>query len=174
MTPLPSPGTTPVKPLIYVMGPITRAPDLEMRRGVLIGNLLISMGYVPITPQTSVIANAMLPKQLRSVVATDSPLWNFWMGLDFHLLRHSTMAIRLPGDSPGADQEARWAEEALIPVYTLREFIKSQSHRTLGEMFYENPVFNLEQIRTIMALAETADLEEIERLLTYYERIKDE
>lgn len=45
-----------------------------------------------------------------------------WMRTSKDWLMQAEALIRLPGESKGADQEVRWAEELGIPIHTMESF----------------------------------------------------
>ena len=100
------PTETPRKPLVYVAGPITRAPFGCVRQAVAAYGKLREAGCVPFLPQLSVIHEMV-----------EHVPYGEWLAYDFDMIRHCDALLRLDGESPGADLEVAFARSIGIPVY---------------------------------------------------------
>lgn len=99
-------GRAPMKPLVYVAGPITGDPFGCVRQSMYAWESLRAAGCVPICPQWSVIAEMVEPQDYER-----------WLEYDFDLIRRSDALLRLDGDSPGADREVDFARTIGVPVF---------------------------------------------------------
>lgn len=98
------------RPRVYVAGPITGGRDQksDVRKACVATERLIEAGCAVYTPQLSIFLEFAVGRTLA---------WEDWLEQDKPWVLVSDAVLRLPGDSPGADLEVQWAEEAGIPVY---------------------------------------------------------
>lgn len=105
------------KRLVYVAGPLTTGnQDRNVNRAVKVADNIRAWGGVPIIPHLSTIWAMISDRH-----------WSYedWMEVDFAYIKRCDALYRMPGDSPGADREVRYAESLGIPVFcrgTEREF----------------------------------------------------
>lgn len=93
-------------PLIYVAGPYSEPdPILNTHRIVRIADRLLDAGFVPLVPHLSVAWHLISPKPYQT-----------WLEYDQHILARCDAVLRVPGDSKGAEAEARHAIDLGIPV----------------------------------------------------------
>lgn len=109
---------------VYVAGPLSTGTYYEVtkniRHAIDIGERLLETGYAPYVPHYSHFWNLFHPHT-----------WEAWMKLDYEWLKVCDALLRLPGESKGADQEVKWAQELGIPVcHTLEELDALCEHRT--------------------------------------------
>ena len=98
---------------VYVSGPYTGGDTaINVVNAIDAGFELREMGHVPIVPHLSHFMHMRRKKPYR-----------FWMEFDLDLLARCDAIIRLPGESPGADEEVAAAEAAGKPVYYSLEAI---------------------------------------------------
>lgn len=106
-------------PRIYIIGPVnTVAPGsecdqfLNVRRMVEVATDLVNLGMVPVVPALCSFWHMLAP-QPRS----------FWMAKNDSDIRTCNAALRMPGDSLGADADGRRCEGYSIPVFTHLEHL---------------------------------------------------
>ena len=98
---------------IYVSGPYTVGDTEEnVAKAIDLGVKLRDMGHVPIIPHLSHYVHARNPRNYR-----------YWMDWDLELLSRCDAIYRLPGESPGADEEVAFMVARAKPVYTSLEMI---------------------------------------------------
>lgn len=102
------------KPFVYVAGPFTYPePIANTRTAIMAGNDLMKNGFIPFVPHLSLLWQFLTPLDYRT-----------WLEYDFEIVRRSDAVYRLPGQSPGADEEEQIAKAAKIPIfYELAELI---------------------------------------------------
>lgn len=107
------------RPLLYVAAPYTRPDPVVNTNAVCrVATILYEQtSWVPVVPHLSLLWHAITPKPIE-----------FWYELDVHHMRACTGFLRLPGESTGADDEAKIADrEGLTFVYF--EFIPEDARR---------------------------------------------
>lgn len=104
---------THIKFKVYIAGPITLGDhDFNVRQAIDAADKIALAGHTPFVPHINA---------LWGIVYNHSR--EFWYEWDNEWLKVCDVLIRLPGDSSGADQEVKFAQEHGIPVFTLEEFI---------------------------------------------------
>lgn len=104
------------RPLVYVAAPYTR-PDPVENTHLLIAevNQIAEEGIVtPIAPHLTLLWHLVRPQPLE-----------FWYAYDLAIVARCDAVLRLPGDSTGADEEVRFADERGIPVFFDRSALYS-------------------------------------------------
>lgn len=103
---------------VYIAGPYTFPnPEDNVKKHIEKFNELVDLGYCPIAPVIhSHYANL---KKSRH--------YDKWMELDKELLKLCNVLYRIPGDSPGAEQEISWATSLGIPIVFNNEELKTTS-----------------------------------------------
>lgn len=93
---------------VYVAGPISGSGNQiqNVREALFIGEELMTLGYFPYLPH----------RDHLDQLVTGLTSWDHWMRQDKAWLEVCDIVLRLPGASPGADQEEAWAHELNIPV----------------------------------------------------------
>lgn len=102
---------------VYVEGPYTHPDPVEnTHNAIKAGVLLREAGYCPVIPHLSLLAHIVCPRPPR-----------FWYDWDLDLMGRCDYAIRLPGDSWGADREDEHAKKLGISVHNLtaEEFLRT-------------------------------------------------
>lgn len=98
------------KKLIFISGPYTGNEINNTREMILTFHVLLDMGFVPFCPLFTAFAELIRPRP-----------YDEWMELDKELISVCDAMLKI-GDSPGADEEERYAKELGIPVlYSLKE-----------------------------------------------------
>lgn len=94
---------------VYVAGPMTGSgnPYSNIYDGLNVGIRLLDAGFAPYVPHLTCILEMTQGQRERDV----------WLSLDRAFLLTCEGLLRLPGTSPGADDEVRWAKDAGIPVF---------------------------------------------------------
>jgi hypothetical protein len=95
-----------LRPLIYIAGPYSSDPVGNTRRAIEAGERCWDMGGAPIVPHLSMLWDLLEPSPHST-----------WMERDLQVIARCDAAIRLAGESPGADREVAYARELVIPVY---------------------------------------------------------
>ena len=91
---------------IYVSGPYTQGDvAVNVRNAMLAGLTLMDMGYAVFIPHLTHWLHLIDPHE-----------YEFWLDQDLAWLRKCDAVLRLPGCSPGADDEVAFAEHRDIPV----------------------------------------------------------
>jgi len=93
---------------VYVAGPISGGGDISWNidQAIVAGQRLWEAGFVPFIPHLDARWQYLFPKGRRE-----------WLSYDRHWLALCDVLLRLPGASPGSDQEVAWAEQLSLPVY---------------------------------------------------------
>jgi len=95
------------RPLIYVAGPYTIPdPVINVRRACEIGELIWTMGGVPLVPHLTIAWHLAHPHDIE-----------YWYALDLAQIAHCDALYRFPGESTGADREVEEAERLGLPVF---------------------------------------------------------
>ncbi len=94
---------------VYIAAPLSTGDvGHNVRVATLVGmELRDRAGVVPIIPHTSLLTDLISPHD-----------YEYWMALDFALIRRCDVLCRLPGKSPGAGREEELARRLCIPVIT--------------------------------------------------------
>src|SRR5687767_6211715 len=92
---------------VYIAGPYTRGNvSANVKRALEAATRLIELGFCPFVPHL-----------FHFLHAEHEQPYETWMALDFEWLAQCDVVLRLPGYSPGADQEVQRAGELGIPVF---------------------------------------------------------
>jgi hypothetical protein len=94
---------------IYVAGPITGS-GLQLhniRKALNIGSAIMELGHTPFIPHLYSFWDFINPMP-----------GDYWLELDREWLYTCDACFRIPGVSPGSDQEKIWCGELEIPFYT--------------------------------------------------------
>lgn len=102
---------------VYIAGPYTNGDWGEnIKLAIGAAQDVLESGHCPFLPHTMT--------GLWSIL-----YWNKWIEFDLKWLEVCDALIRLPGDSPGADTEVKFAEQEGIEVYnSVNEFVE-QNYR---------------------------------------------
>lgn len=93
---------------IYVAGPYTHGDvAVNVRKAISMAHELARRGFAPYVPHLSHFWHLVYPRPYRE-----------WMALDRVWLVQCDAVLRLPGLSPGADEEVAVAAQLGMPVYT--------------------------------------------------------
>lgn len=96
-----------IRPLVYVAGPYTEGDRTEnIRRAVMLMESIIEAGGTPFVPQLLQLADLTCPHD-----------YDYWLDYCKSMVLRCDMVARMPGKSPGAEEEAILAQSANIPVY---------------------------------------------------------
>ncbi len=90
----------------YVAGPYSSAPTENTHAAIAAGDQLLRMGYVPFIPHLSHYWDAQHPHDYAD-----------WLDWCLEWVKVCDAVLRLPGDSPGADDECEMAYGLDIPVF---------------------------------------------------------
>lgn len=91
---------------VYVAGPYTKGDvAVNVRTAILVGNDLMSFGYVPFIPHLTHFWHLLYPRQ-----------YEFWLAYDNCWLPFCDFVCRIPGESAGADKEVALAQQLGIVV----------------------------------------------------------
>lgn len=103
----PEPTASPPKPLVYLAAPYTDPdPVANTHHAIRVASRLIDDGRVtPVVPHLTLLWQAVDPRPAE-----------FWYAYDLEVLARCDIVLRLPGPSPGADNEVREAERLGLPV----------------------------------------------------------
>ena len=92
---------------VYVAGPYTHGDvAANVAAALRAADELIEAGFAPFVPHLSHFQHMAHPRPYR-----------VWTALDFAWLAVCAAAVRLPGDSTGADAEVQWCRTHGIPVF---------------------------------------------------------
>lgn len=97
--------------IVYVSGPLESGPysvNENVRRALQAAEWLWADGYLPHVPHLTTTWDAFSPHDRR-----------YWLELDLAWVKVSGAVLRLPGASPGAQEECELAEKLGIPVVEL-------------------------------------------------------
>lgn len=111
-----SPSSFVDRPLVYVAGPYTRPDPVEnTHNAIREANRLQATGQMTcVVPHMSLLWHLILPHEE-----------DYWYDYDLALLARCDALLRLPGESPGSDNEVRFAHDRDIPVFFSREALMS-------------------------------------------------
>jgi len=99
---------------VYVAGPYSADPLVCTLTAIDAGDVLLCLGFTPFVPHLTHYWDARHPHD-----------WDVWMEFCRSWVLACHILLRLPGTSPGADQEVAWATKAGIPVaYSIEEVQK--------------------------------------------------
>lgn len=99
------------KPRVYIAGPFSKGNMLlNIRNAVVFGSDLLAAGIVPLIPHLTGLWEIVSPLTYRE-----------WLEYDKEWLLLCDAVFRLPGESPGADEEVSLAEYAGLPVFYTKE-----------------------------------------------------
>ncbi len=106
---------------VYIAGPLTRGDQgANAHRAMEVWDLLWRMGFAPYCPHWSLLQNLLAPRPYAE-----------WMEHCLVWVGHCQALLRLPGESPGADDEVSEAERLNIPVfYELEDLITWRAKTT--------------------------------------------
>jgi hypothetical protein len=98
---------------VYVIGPYSKGdPVRNVRNAIDAGEALRALGYVPFIPHLYHFWHLVYPHDI-----------NFWYTLDNEWIERCDAALRLPGQSPGGDDEEQRFKAQGKPVRrSLRDF----------------------------------------------------
>jgi hypothetical protein len=97
---------------IFIAGPYTQGdPAVNVKKAVEVADFLLEMGHFPYVPHLNHFWHMLHPHPYET-----------WTEADLIWLCVCDAVVRLPGYSPGADEEIRRAEWEGIPVYRWEEF----------------------------------------------------
>lgn len=99
---------------VYIAGPYTKGDvALNVRRAIEAGDAVYKAGHMPFIPHLTHFWHLVCPAPYEQ-----------WIAMDLDWLEACDVVIRLPGESSGADGEARRARELDMCVYQgLDEFL---------------------------------------------------
>ncbi len=109
---------------VYVAGPYGSDDNqipVNVRAAIDAAEHLLRLGFNPFVPHLYHHWNAVHPHDYET-----------WMSLDLEWLQTCNAVLRIPGDSPGADIETKWAETLDIPVFHSMEDIEARYLGTRG------------------------------------------
>lgn len=94
---------------VYISGPISGSGDIitNVCDGLAVARILITLGFSPFCPHLSHFLD-----RDRKIAH------NVWLECDLSWVEVSDAILRLPGASPGADEEVEFAKKNNIPVFT--------------------------------------------------------
>lgn len=92
---------------VYIASPYTKGDvAVNVKTQMDIANELIELGYAPFVPLYSHFQHMAHPRPYED-----------WIALDLEWLKTCHALIRLPGESLGADNEVKFAEELCLDVF---------------------------------------------------------
>jgi hypothetical protein len=99
---------------VYVSGPYSKHMVEGTRNAILAAEELRKAGYLPFVPHLSLLWDLVCPSPYEE-----------WIEYDLEWLQHCDLMLRLPGESPGADREVKYAQELDIPIcYSIEEVLQ--------------------------------------------------
>lgn len=91
---------------VYIAGPYSHGDvAVNVANAMRAGTLVLNMGHSPFVPHLNHYMHMFEPQSYRT-----------WIELDLHWVETCDVLWRLPGYSPGADQEEAHAYKCGIPV----------------------------------------------------------
>ena len=101
---------------VYIAGPYAGGDSvLNVRSAVEAAEKIQAAGHVPFVPHLT---------HLWHLISPHEP--GFWYKYDLAWLEVCDCLVRLPGKSPGADEEVRLCKLWGIPVYKLDDWLEAQ------------------------------------------------
>lgn len=101
---------------ISIIGPYSHpSPGANTQQAMEVTNRLLDAGYAVFCPHLCYFLELMQPRHYEE-----------WMEQGFAWLETADAVLRLPGRSPGADREERFAFDRGIPVYFDEELLIAQ------------------------------------------------
>lgn len=101
------------KPMVYLAGPYTNPdPVMNTHDTLRLGMELYETGLItPYVPHVSLLWHMVTPRP-----------YQLWLDYDIELLERCDALLRIPGESFGADDEVRFAEDVMnIPIFWTTE-----------------------------------------------------
>lgn len=111
-------GNSDKKPKVYISGPLTTGKPMQnVHMALDAATRLMHEGFVPFVPHLTWFWEGLYRTEFS---------YNDWLAWDMEWLDVCDAMLRLPGDSFGANKEARYATNHEIPifysVYTLKKW----------------------------------------------------
>ena len=94
------------KEIVYIAAPYTSNPEQNVKRALEAADILVKLGYIAFVPHLFHQWHGLSPKP-----------YDKWMEMGAAFLERCDSVLRLPGESPGADEEVRMAQDLDKPVY---------------------------------------------------------
>ena len=94
------------KEVVYIAAPYTSDPEKNVRRALEAADMLLKFGYIPFVPHLFHQWHGLSPKTYKQ-----------WAEMGKIFLERCDSVLRLPGESPGADEEVELALSLGKPVY---------------------------------------------------------
>jgi hypothetical protein len=92
---------------IYIAAPYTKPdPAVNTRSAILVAEQLRDKGFIPFVPHLTHLWHLISPHEI-----------DYWYEYDIEWLKKCDALLRLPGESKGADNEVKVAQELGIPVF---------------------------------------------------------
>jgi hypothetical protein len=92
---------------IYVAGPYTKGDVAQnVKRAIMTGNNLRALGHTPFIPHLTHFWHLIQEHDIE-----------YWYAYDMEWLEQCEAVFRMRGESKGADEEVRRAQELGMPVY---------------------------------------------------------
>ena len=92
---------------IYIAGPYTKGDVAEnVRAAIFAANYVAHLGHFPFVPHLTHFWHLVLPNP-----------YDFWITQDLEWLKVCDAILRLEGESTGADNEVKAAQQMGLPVY---------------------------------------------------------
>ncbi len=102
--------------LIYIAGPYTGDEEANVAQAIDAAEAIWLAGFVPLVPHLSHYCHARRPHSYR-----------IWLERGKAMLRECVAVFRMPGTSPGADEETALAEDLGIPVFHSMEELRAKA-----------------------------------------------
>jgi hypothetical protein len=98
---------------VYIAGPISIGDrTLNLRAAILAGDAVLRAGHLPFIPHLNEAWHLVCPHPAEDWYEWD----NYWLAV-------CDILVRLPGESPGSDNEEDLARSLSIPVFSLEDFL---------------------------------------------------
>lgn len=92
---------------IYIAGPYSGGdPVINVQRAIAAAEEVLHYNHVPFVPHLSHLWHLVKPHP-----------YDFWIAMDLAWLMKCDAVLRIPGESPGADEEVKLARALSKPVY---------------------------------------------------------
>jgi len=92
---------------VYIASPYTKGDiAVNVKRQLDCVDVLMDLGFVPYAPLYSHFQHLVHPRPYQD-----------WIDIDLVWVEICDCLLRLPGDSSGADNEIKWAEDLRKPVF---------------------------------------------------------